>query len=497
MRIRKVLRKEALHELLGSPIPYVFPNFTAMSRKMKHKVITQLTIERIATEGKCLGYHEGKVVFVSNVAPGDVVDVRITKGKSSFMEGEAVHFHSYSKDRIEPFCAHFGTCGGCKWQHITYDLQQEYKRQQVVDQFQRIAKVTVPEVAPILASANTQYYRNKLDFTFSNSRWLTREEINSEQEFERNALGFHIPKMFDKIIDIDHCYLQGGFSNDIRNELRQFARQEGLTFYAIRNQVGLLRNLIIRTTSTQQTMVIVQFGENDPESISKVMEFLKVRFPEITSLLYVINTKGNETFHDLELVTYSGSPYIEEQMEGLRFRIGPKSFYQTNSEQAYELYKVVRNQAQLKGNEVVYDLYTGTGTIANFVAKQAKQVIGVEYVEAAIEDAKLNSKLNGIENTLFYAGDMKDILNDEFMATHDKPDLIITDPPRAGMDEKVIQMLLRIAAPIIVYVSCNPATQARDLALLGELYQVDQVQPVDMFPQTYHVENVVRLSLKP
>ena len=345
---------------------------------MKHKVITQLTIERIATEGKCLGYHEGKVVFVSNVAPGDVVDVRITKGKSSFMEGEAVHFHNYSKDRIEPFCAHFGTCGGCKWQHITYDLQQEYKRQQVVDQFQRIAKVPIPEVAPLLASANTQYYRNKLDFTFSNSRWLTREEIDSEQEFERNALGFHIPKMFDKIIDIEHCYLQGGISNDVRNELRQFARQEGLSFYAIRNQIGLLRNLIIRTTSTQQTMVIVQFGENDPESIFKVMDFLKSRFPEITSLLYVINTKGNETFHDLELVTYSGLPYIEEQMEGLRFRIGPKSFYQTNSAQAYELYKVVRDQAQLKGNEVVYDLYTGTGTIANFVAKQAKQVIGVE-----------------------------------------------------------------------------------------------------------------------
>ncbi len=468
-----------------------------MSRKMKHKVITQLTIERIATEGKCLGYHEGKVVFVSNVAPGDVVDVRITKGKSSFMEGEAIHFHSYSKDRIEPFCAHFGTCGGCKWQHITYDLQQEYKRQQVVDQFQRIAKVPIPEVAPLLGSAQTQYYRNKLDFTFSNSRWLTREEINSEQEFERNALGFHIPKMFDKIIDIEHCYLQGGISNAVRNELRQFARQEGLTFYAIRNQVGLLRNLIIRTTSTQQTMVIVQFGENDPGSISKVMDFLKGRFPEITSLLYVINTKGNETFHDLNLVTYAGLPYIEEAMEGLRFRIGPKSFYQTNSAQAYELYKVVRDQAQLKGDEVVYDLYTGTGTIANFVAKQAKQVIGVEYVEAAIEDAKLNSKLNGIENTLFYAGDMKDILNDEFMATHAKPDLIITDPPRAGMDEKVIQMLLRIAAPVIVYVSCNPATQARDLGLLGELYQVDQVQPVDMFPQTYHVENVVRLSLKP
>jgi 23S rRNA (uracil1939-C5)-methyltransferase len=468
-----------------------------MSRKMKHKVITDLKIERIATEGKCLGYHEGKVVFVSQVAPGDVVDVRITKGKSSFMEGEVVKFHAYSEDRIEPFCAHFGTCGGCKWQHITYELQQQYKRQQVVDQFERIAKIPIPEVAPLLASANTQYYRNKLDFTFSNSRWLTREEINSDQEFERNALGFHIPKMFDKIIDIEHCYLQGGISNAVRNGLRDFARANGISFYAIRNQVGVLRNLIIRTTSTGQTMVIVQFGENDPESISKVMTYLKAAFPEITSLLYVINTKGNETFHDLDLVTYAGLPYIEEQMEGLRFRIGPKSFYQTNSEQAYELYKVVRDQAQLKGNEVVYDLYTGTGTIANFVAKQAKQVIGVEYVAAAIEDAKLNSQLNGIDNTLFYAGDMKDILNDEFMANHAKPDLIITDPPRAGMDEKVIDMLLRIAAPVIVYVSCNPATQARDLALLGERYQVELVQPVDMFPQTYHVENVVRLTLKP
>lgn len=468
-----------------------------MSRKMKHKVITNLTIERIATEGKCLGYHEGKVVFVNQVAPGDVVDVRITKGKSSFMEGEVVHFHSYSKDRIEPFCAHFGTCGGCKWQHITYELQQQYKRQQVVDQFERIAKVPIPEVAPLLASANTQYYRNKLDFTFSNSRWLTREEIDSAQEFERNALGFHIPKMFDKIIDIEHCYLQGGISNAVRNALRTFARENGISFYAIRNQEGVLRNLIIRTTSTGQTMVIVQFGENDPESISKVMAFLKEQFPEITSLLYVINTKGNETFNDLDLVTFSGLPYIEEEMEGLRFRIGPKSFYQTNSDQAYELYKVVRDFAQLQGDEVVYDLYTGTGTIANFVARQAKQVIGVEYVAAAIEDAQLNSQLNGIENTLFYAGDMKAILTDEFIANHAKPDLIITDPPRAGMDEKVIEMLLQIAAPVIVYVSCNPATQARDLALLGERYQVEKVQPVDMFPQTYHVENVVRLTLKP
>jgi 23S rRNA (uracil1939-C5)-methyltransferase len=468
-----------------------------MSRKMKNKIITEVAIERIASEGKCIGHHDGKVVFVGNVAPGDIVDIRITKGKSSFMEGEAVHFHQYSKDRVEPFCAHFGTCGGCKWQHINYDLQKTYKRQQVVDQFERIAKVPIPKVLPILGSANTRYYRNKLDFTFSNKKWLTIEQIRSGEEFERNALGFHIPKMFDKIIDIDHCYLQGGLSNDVRNSLREFALQNRLSFYDIRNQVGLLRNLIIRTTSTDKTMVIVQFGENDSEGIQMVMEFMKSKFPEITSLLYVINTKGNETFHDLELITFAGLPYIEEEMEGLKFRIGPKSFYQTNSEQAYELYKVARDFAELRGDEVVYDLYTGTGTIANFVAKQAKQVIGVEYVEAAIEDAKLNSQINGITNTQFYAGDMKDVLTEEFIAQHAAPDVIITDPPRAGMHEDVVKMLLRLAAPTIVYVSCNPATQARDVALLAEKYQVERIQPVDMFPQTYHVENVVRLTLKP
>lgn len=471
-----------------------FPNFAPMSRKMKNKIVTNLQIERIASEGKCVGHHDGKVVFVSGVAPGDVVDVRITKGKSSFMEGEPVAFHQYSKDRIDPFCSHFGTCGGCKWQHINYDLQKTYKRQQVLDQFQRIAKVALPEVLPTLGSEQIQYYRNKLDFTFSNKKWLTLEQIRSEEDFDRNALGFHIPKMFDKIIDVDHCYLQGGISNDVRNELRSFALENKLSFYDIRNQVGLLRNLIIRTTSTGQTMVIVQFGESDPGSIDQVMDFLKNRFPEITSLLYVINTKGNETFHDLELVTFAGLPYIEEEMEGLKFRIGPKSFYQTNSEQAYELYKVARNFAGLKGDEVVYDLYTGTGTIANFVAKKAKQVIGVEYVEAAIEDAKINSQINGIENTLFYAGDMKDILNEEFIQNHAAPDVIITDPPRAGMDEKVVQMLLRLEAPKVVYVSCNPATQARDVALLAEKYDVVKIQPVDMFPQTYHVENVILLT---
>jgi len=471
-----------------------FPNFAPMSRKMKNKVITNLKIEKIASEGKCLGYHDEKVVFVTGVAPGDVVDVRITKGKSSFMEGEPVKFHEYSKERIEPFCAHFGTCGGCKWQHINYDLQKTYKRQQVLDQFQRIAKVPIPEVMPTLGSEKTKYYRNKLDFTFSNKKWLTLDQIRSGENFDRNALGFHIPKMFDKIIDIEHCYLQGNISNEVRNELRAFALENQITFYDIRNQVGLLRNLIIRTTSTGESMVIVQFGENDPESIKVVMEFLNQKFPEITSLIYVINLKGNETFHYLELVTFAGKDFIEEEMEGLKFRISPKSFYQTNSEQAYELYKVAREFADLRGDEVVYDLYTGTGTIANFVAKKAKQVIGIEYVEAAIEDAKLNSKLNGIANTLFYAGDMKDMLNEEFISNHAKPDLIITDPPRAGMDEKVVEMLLRLEAPKIVYVSCNPATQARDVALLAEKYDVVKIQPVDMFPQTYHVENVILLK---
>lgn len=468
-----------------------------MSRKMKNKVVTDLKIERIATEGKCVGHHDGKVVFVKDVAPGDVVDVRITRGKSSFMEGEPIHFHEYSKDRVEAFCSHFGTCGGCKWQHINYDLQKSYKRQQVVDQFSRIGKVeNMPEVLPILGSENTRYYRNKLDFTFSNNRWLTREEIDSGAEFERNALGFHIPKMFDKIVDIEHCYLQGNISNDVRNELREFALDNNLSFYDIRNQVGLLRNLIIRTSSTGESMIIVQFGADTQEEIEMVMAFLKDRFPQITALLYIVNLKKNETFNDLDVVTYAGRAFIEEEMEGLKFRIGPKSFYQTNSEQAYELYKVTRDFAELEGNEVVYDLYTGTGTIANFVAKQAKQVIGIEYVEAAIEDAKLNSKVNGIDNTLFYAGDMKDMLNDEFIAKHAKPDVIITDPPRAGMHEDVVNMLLQLEAPKIVYVSCNPATQARDVALLSEKYRLDKIQPVDMFPQTYHVENVVRLTLK-
>jgi 23S rRNA (uracil1939-C5)-methyltransferase len=467
-----------------------------MSRKMKNKVLPNLRIERIATEGKCIAHYEGKVVFVQKVAPGDLVDVRVTKGRNAFMEGEAITFHEYSKDRVEPFCSHFGTCGGCKWQHINYALQKTYKRQQVLDQFTRIAKVPLPEILPILGSERTQYYRNKLDFTFSNNRWLTKEEIDSGEAFERSALGFHIPKMFDKIVDIEHCYLQGNISNEIRNSLRDFALQEKLSFFDLRKQDGLLRNLIIRTSSTGEIMVIVQFGEDDPEGIQKVMAFLKDKFPSLDSLLYIVNLKKNETFHDQEVITFYGNDFIMEEMEGLKFRIGPKSFYQTNSEQAYELYKVARDFAELNGDQVVYDLYTGTGTIANFVAKMARQVIGIEYVEAAIADAEINSKINGLNNTEFYAGDMKDILKEEFFHNHPKPDVVITDPPRAGMHEDVVNMLLKLEAPKIVYVSCNPATQARDIALLAEKYRVDKIQPVDMFPQTYHVENVVRLILK-
>ncbi|WP_194774287.1 23S rRNA (uracil(1939)-C(5))-methyltransferase RlmD [Pararhodonellum marinum] len=468
-----------------------------MSRKMKHKVIENLRIEKIATEGKSLGYHEGKVVFVANVAPGDLIDVRITKGRNSFMEGEAVRIIEYSENRTTPFCEHFGTCGGCKWQHLPYELQKDFKRQQVIDQFERIAKVDIPEVMPIIGSHKTQYYRNKLDFTFSNNRWLTREEIDSGADFERNALGFHIPKMFDKIVDINHCYLQGNHSNEIRNALRKFALDQGISFYDIRNQVGVLRNLIIRTSSTGEIMVIVQFGENDQEAIHLVMSHINALFPDLTSLLYIINLKKNETISDQEVITFAGQDYIDEEMDGLKFRISAKSFYQTNSEQAYELYKVARDFADLQGNEVVYDLYTGTGTIANFISKSARQVIGIEYVPEAIADARLNASINGITNTLFYSGDMKDVLNDDFMLQHEAPDVIITDPPRAGMHEDVVNMLLRLDAPKIVYVSCNPATQARDTALLSEKYHVEKIQPVDMFPHTYHVENVILLTKKP
>lgn len=466
----------------------------------KNQVLEHITIENSAAEGKCVARYEDRVIFVEGVAPGDVLDMRITRKKRSFLEATPIKFHEYSEARAKPFCSHYGTCGGCKWQHISYDNQLLFKQQQVQDNLERIGKIELPEIQPIFASKKTDYYRNKLEYTFSNRRWLTKEEIqNSGDNLERNAVGFHIPKRFDKILDIDHCYLQPEPSNAIRLDVKKYALEHGLTFYDLLDQVGLLRNLIIRTASSGQVMVILQVAENQPEQIKGVLDYIQERNPSITSLNYVINEKKNDTFQDQEVICYAGSPYIEEQMpvgEGekiLTFRVGPKSFYQTNADQAHELYKITRSLAGLTGEEVVYDLYTGTGTIANFVAHQAKKVVGLEYVESAIEDAKINSQINNIENTDFFAGDMKDVLNEAFITKHGHPDVIITDPPRAGMHDDVIKAILFAAPQKIVYVSCNPATQARDLALLDGQYSVSAVQPVDMFPHTHHVENVVLL----
>lgn len=466
------------------------------SKKKKFEILEQVKIEDMVAEGKCLARHDNMVIFVAGVAPGDVVDLRITRKKKSFLEAEPVHFHELSELRVQPFCEHFGTCGGCKWQHIGYDTQLYFKQKQVKDNLERIGKVPLPEFDPILGSEKTRYYRNKLEYTFSNTSWLTKEQIQSGQEFDRDALGFHIPGRFDKILDIKHCYLQPDPSNAIRLEVRKYAKEHNLPFFDIVKQVGYMRNLIIRTANTGELMVIVQVYEDRPEEMQALMEHLAATFPEITSLQYVVNAKGNETFHDLEVVCYKGLPYIHEEMEGIKFRVGPKSFYQTNADQAYELYKRTRELANLTGNELVYDLYTGAGTIANFVAKQAREVIGIEYVPSAIEDAKINSQINNITNTTFYAGDMKDILSDELIARHGRPEVVITDPPRAGMHEDVVQKLLQVHPNRIVYVSCNPATQARDIEWLSEKYDVTRVQPVDMFPQTHHVENIVLLTAK-
>jgi 23S rRNA (uracil1939-C5)-methyltransferase len=459
----------------------------------KNQILTQILITDVAAEGKSIAKYQEKVLFVEKAIPGDIVDLRITKSKKNFAEATPVFFHQLSDLRAEPFCEHFGTCGGCKWQNLDYQHQLQFKQKQVKDNLERIGKIELPEISDILPSKQTMYYRNKLEYTFSSKRWLTNEEIKTEGEIDRRALGFHIPGRFDKIVDINHCYLQTELSDQIRLAVKYFAIKQNMTFFDLVEQVGFLRNLIIRTTSTNELMVIVQVFEPNQDWIDCVMEFLSQEFSQITTLQYIVNTKKNETFHDQEVITYKGKSYIEEEMEGLKFRIGPKSFYQTNSIQAYELYKITREYAGLTGNEVVYDLYTGTGTIANFVAKQAKKVVGIEYVEMAVEDARINSQVNGIDNTMFFAGDMKDVLSDHFAAEHGIPDVIITDPPRAGMHEDVIQTILRLAPKTVVYVSCNPATQARDLALMDEMYEVAKVQPVDMFPHTHHVENVVKL----
>lgn len=470
-----------------------------MARKRKpFPVLENIEITDVAAEGKAIAKVDNLVIFVPYVVPGDVVDLQIRRKKHSYAEAEAVRFHKLSPLRAEPFCKHFGVCGGCKWQCLPYEQQLSYKQKQVVDNLTRIGKVALPEVSPILGSKHTQQYRNKLEFGFSNKRWLTTEEVASGKEFDvMDAVGFHIPGAFDKILDIDECYLMDDVNNRLRNGIRQYALDKGLTFYDIRGGHGLLRNMMIRTSATNEIMLLLQFcirTDEEQAEAEGVLQYVSQTFPEVTSLLWVNNLKCNDTIGDLDIHTFSGTDFIYETMEDLRFKVGPKSFYQTNTEQAYELYKVARNFAGLTGNELVYDLYTGTGTIANFVAHQARQVVGIEYVPEAIEDAKENSRINGIDNTIFYAGDMKDILNEDFINRHGRPDVIITDPPRAGMHTDVVNTILFAAPKHIVYVSCNPATQARDLQLLDAAYEVAAVQPVDMFPQTHHVENVVLLN---
>ena len=468
-----------------------------MARKRKQlPLLEKVTITDVAAEGKALARVDEMVVFVPFVAPGDVVDIQLTRKKHSYAEGKAVHFHQYAEQRAVPFCEHFGVCGGCKWQHLPYEEQLKYKQKQVVDNLTRIGKVPLGEVLPILGSARTQFYRNKLEFTFSNKKWLTEEQVQSGETFDNmNAVGFHIPGMFDKVLDIHKCWLQDDISNRIRQCIREYClTHEGYPFFDLRNQEGFIRTLMIRTASTGDLMVVVVFFHEDQERREALLKHVATQFPEITSLMYVINGKCNDTITDQDVLVFRGKDHIIEEMEGLRFKVGPKSFYQTNSEQAYTLYKVARDFAGLTGNELVYDLYTGTGTIANFVSRQARKVVGIEYVPEAIEDAKVNSALNGIENTLFFAGDMKDILTESFIAEHGKPDVIVTDPPRAGMHDDVINVILAAEPQRIVYVSCNPATQARDLGLLHAKYEVRKVQPVDMFPHTHHVENVVLLE---
>lgn len=475
-----------------------FCNFAGMGRKKKEQpVIEGVEISGVAAEGNAIARVDNMVVFIPYGAPGDVATVKIVRKKHSYAEGRIESLEHASDIRVEPRCAHFGLCGGCRWQHLPYDFQLECKRQQVVDCLDRIAKVPHPEVMPALGSESIWDYRNKMEYTFCSKLWLTPEQMASGEEFaDRRAAGFHIPGAFDKVLDIDFCHLQdAGIGNELRNFVKQYGKEHDLSFYDLRENRGLLRTLMIRTASTGEVMALMSFGEDDAEAINGVMSAIRDKFGDrITSLLYVVNLKCNDTFGDLEVMTYAGKPYIEEEMEGLRFRVGPKSFYQTNSRQALRLYSVARDFAGLTGNELVYDLYTGTGTIANFVARKARHVIGIEYVPEAIEDAKVNSAVNGLENTEFYAGDMKDILTDAFIEEHGRPDVMIVDPPRAGMHEDVVNVILNAEPERIVYVSCNPATQARDLAMLHAKYDIRAVQPVDMFPHTAHIENVCLLT---
>lgn len=460
-----------------------------MSRKGKYPLLENVRIEDVAAEGKSLAHVDEKVVFTTFAVPGDLVDIQITNKRHSYMEGYVVKYHEYSPLRVQPFCEHFGMCGGCKWQNLPYSEQLKFKQKQVTDQLTRISRVELPETLPIIGSANIKHYRNKLEFTFADTRWLTFDEMERGVA-QSPALGYHLPAHFDRVFDVHNCYLQPEPSNSLRLAVKAFAIENSISFMNLRNKQGTLRNLIIRTASTGDVMAILSVTEMNSK-VEQLLNFIVSTFPQITSLFYVINDKVNDTINDLDLVLFSGNDYIMEEMEGIKFKVGPKSFYQTNSHQAYELYKVAREFAQLNGNELVYDLYTGTGTIANFVANRAKHVIGIEYVPEAIEDAKVNSLINGIKNTEFYAGDMKDLLTLDFIRGHGKPDVVILDPPRAGVHEDVLNALLQAAPERIVYVSCNPATQARDIAILDQKYEVVRIQPVDMFPHTHHVENVV------
>ncbi len=469
-----------------------------MSRKRKElPVLEGVEITGVAAEGNAIARINDMVLFIPYGAPGDVADIKLDRKKHSYAEGHIERLISPSPIRVEPRCSHFGACGGCRWQHLPYEKQLECKRQQVVDALDRIAKIPHPEVEPILGSDLIWAYRNKMEYTFSNRKWLSWEQLRSgEFVDDRDGAGFHIPGAFDKVLDIDACHLQDSLGDRIRLFVKEYSKSNGLTFYDLRAQTGLLRTLMIRIASTGETMAVMSFGEDNPQAIEALLNAVRGRFPELTSLMYVVNTKANDTIADLDIKLHSGRGFIEEEMEGLRFRIGPKSFYQTNSRQAYRLYSVVREFAALTGEELVYDLYTGTGTIANFVARQAKHVIGIEYVPEAIADARTNAEANGLDNTEFYAGDMKDVLTDSFIGEHGRPDVIIVDPPRAGMHQDVVNVILAASPRRIVYVSCNPATQARDLALLYDKYEIGRVRPVDMFPHTHHVENVVLLALR-
>lgn len=456
-------------------------------------LLENVEIKDAGSEGKAVARVDNMVIFVPFVVPGDVIDIQVIKRKRNYMEGKAVKMHKPSPLRITPRCEHFGVCGGCRWQNLPYDQQLHYKQQQVKDSFERIGKLSTETMLPILGSEKDYEYRNKLEFTFSNRRWLNDGELRKEEDVNMDGMGFHLPGIFDRIIDLHHCYLQPSPSNEIRQALRQYTAEQHLPYYDNRKHEGLMRNLIIRTANSGDVMVIVVFARNKPDKINPLMDFLKESFPQITSLFYVVNTKLNATISDQETVLWSGEPFIMEHMEDLRFKVGPQSFYQTNAEQAYKLYSVARKFAALTGTETVYDLYCGAGTISNFVAHQAREVVGIEYVESAIDDARENSKINNLTNTHFVAGDMAKVFDDALIEQYGKPDVVITDPPRAGMHPKVVERLLALQPQRIVYVSCNPATQARDIAMLGADYEIAAIQPVDMFPQTQHVENVALL----